>query len=579
MHILGISCFYHDAAAALIKDGGVVAGAAEERFTGKKHDPDFPINAIRFCIEKTGIAVNDLDYIVFYDKPLVKFDRILSSYMQTAPRSYAAFRRAVPLWLREKLWIPQLIKKKLGYEGKILFTEHHFSHAAGTYLSSPFNHAAILTVDGVGEWATASIGIGKNNKVEILKTMNFPHSLGLLYSTFTYLLGFQVNSSEYKVMGLASYGRPEYRELIEKELVTIHDDGSITLNMKYFNFHRGLTMSDSRLEKILGFPRRSPGEELTDNHRNLAASIQAVTEKILLKMAEYAKNITGAEYLCLSGGVALNCAAAGKLLESSLFRDVYIQPASSDSGGAIGAGLYVYYGLNPDTPRTQQNYLSLGPEYSSDEISAFLESNKIPHEELSQTEIAQKTAMEIASGKIAAIFHGPMEFGPRALGFRSIFADPRDPEMKARINKAVKFREPFRPFAPIVLEEKTSEYFACDRPSPYMLFNFEVRPDKREKVPAVTHIDGTARIQTVNPEQNRFAYEVLKSFEQLTGIPVLLNTSFNLRGHPIVRTPAEAFATFISSGIDLLVIENCLIDKNRVNIEKYSQFRIESGTD
>lgn len=579
MHILGISCFYHDSAAALVRNGEIVAAAAEERFSGIKHDSGFPNKAVAFCLEKAGIDIAGLDYIVFYDKPFTKFDRILSSYLQTIPRSYPAFRKAIPLWLKEKLWLPHIIKKELHYDGKILFVDHHLSHAAGAYYSSPYEKAAILTIDGVGEWATASMGAGNGNNIELVKSMNYPHSLGLLYSAFTYFLGFQVNSSEYKVMGLAPYGQPQYLDLIEKELVQINEDGSIFLNMKYFNYHFGLTMTGRRFERLFWTKRRRPEEKLNDIHRDLAASIQAVTEKIIFKMAEFVKEQTGQENLCLSGGVALNCAAAGKLLESGRFRDIYIQPSATDSGGALGAALYVYFGLNEKARRTEQDYLSLGPSYTNTEIERFLTEKRIPFKRLEPDQLSAQAARALTDGKITAVFHGPMEFGPRALGFRSILADPRNPEMKTRINGAVKFREPFRPFAPIVLEERAAEYFDCNRPSPYMLFNFRIRPDKREAIPAVTHVDGTARIQTVDRDQNKFVYDIIKEFETITGIPVLLNTSFNLRGHPIVRTPEDAFATFISSGIDILVMEDFLIEKTDVNPDAFPQFRIDWGRD
>jgi len=579
MFILGISCFYHDSAAALVRNGTVITGAAEERFSGIKHDSGFPHGAISFCLEKAGIDISQIDYIVFYDKPFTKFDRILSSYLQTVPRSYPAFRKAIPLWLREKLWLPQIIKKELNYDGEILFVDHHLSHAAGAYYSSSFEQAAILTVDGVGEWATASIGTGHGNRVELKKSMNYPHSLGLLYSAFTYFLGFQVNSSEYKVMGLAPYGEPKFRELIEDRLVQINEDGSIFLNMKYFSYHYGLTMTGKRFSRLFGIEPRKPDEGLDEIHKDIAASIQAVTEKIIFKMAEHARETTGAEFLCMSGGVALNCAASGKLLESGMFQDIYIQPSSTDSGGAIGAALHLYYGLHPHVKRTEQNYLNLGPSYTKEESESFLKSSNIPYKKPDHSELIETVANSLAEGKIVAIFHGPMEFGPRALGFRSILADPRNPEMKTKINGAVKFREPFRPFAPIVLEERAPEYFECARPSPYMLFNFKVRPEKRGIIPAVTHADGTSRIQTVNSAQNDLVYDILREFEKRTGVAVLLNTSFNLRGHPIVRTPSDAFSTFISSGIDLMVMESCIIEKSAVDINRFDRFVIKSGKD
>jgi len=579
MNILGISCFYHDAAAALVQDGYLTAAAQEERFTGIKHDADLPRKAVDFCLEKSGLAMSDIDYIVFYDKPFSKFDRILAGYLQTAPKSYPAFRMAMPVWLREKIWLPQIIRKKMGYDGKILFVEHHLSHAAGTYYSSPFERTAILTVDGVGEWATASVGKGDGNKIELNRVMNYPHSVGLLYSAFTYFLGFRVNSAEYKVMGLAPYGEPKYTDLIKNNIVEIFDDGSIHLDLDYFKFHYGLEMTGKKFARLFGRPRRDPDTELTDSDRDIAASIQLVTEEIIFKMAAYAKKTTGENKLCLSGGVALNCAAAGKLLRSGIFDDIYIQPASSDSGGAAGAALYVYYSLSNKPKINDQPYFTLGPEYSDGEIEDFLGSAGVPCERLEPDQTPGYIADRISEGKIAAMFHGAMEFGPRALGFRSILADPRGADMKEKINKAVKFREPFRPFAPAVIEEKAGEYFVGARKSPFMLFNFDVREDKREIIPAVTHADGTARIQTVNRADNRLLYDILCEFERKTGVAVLLNTSFNLRGHPIVRTPQDALATFVSSGIDILIMGNLVLDKSKLDLDQLAKFRISSGQD
>lgn len=581
MNILGVSCFYHDSAAALIQDGIITAAAAEERFSGKKHDADFPGDAIAFCLEKAGLGIEEIDYITFYDKPLLKFDRILSSYLQTAPKSYGAFRKAIPIWLREKIWLPQTIKKELGYDGEILFTEHHQAHAAGAFFSSPFEQAAILTIDGVGEWATASIGRGEKNKIELLFRQDYPHSVGLLYSAFTYYLGFQVNSSEYKVMGLAPYGEPKYAELIRTKLVEIGENGAISLNMKYFHYHYGLTMTGKRFKKLFGRSRRLPEQEIEQFHKDIASSLQCVTEEIIFKMADHALDLTGEKYLCLSGGVALNCTAAGKLLKRERTKDIslYIQPAATDSGGAIGAALYVYHGLSGKREIAEQNYLRLGPSYSASDIEQFLDGHDIAARRLTEAERSKRCAEYLGHGKIVAIFQGEMEFGPRALGFRSILADPRDPEMKARINEAVKFREPFRPFAPVVLEEKASEYFDCTGPSPYMLLNFFVHPEKRSEIPAVTHVDGSSRIQTVNAGQNKALYDIIREFETLSGTPVLLNTSFNLRGHPIVRTPEQAFATFISSGIDILIMENFLIEKSSLDHEKYRRLGITAGQD
>jgi carbamoyltransferase len=579
MNTLGISCFYHDSAAALVSDGRLKAAAQEERFTGIKHDSSFPINAVAFCLKKENLSIESIDHIVFYDKPFTKFDRILQSYLATVPISYLAFRKAIPIWLKEKLWLPSIIKKELHYNGPIYFIDHHLSHAAGAYYTSPFEKAAILTIDGVGEWATASIGKGAANKIELSRTMNYPHSVGLLYSAFTYFLGFQVNSAEYKVMGLAPYGKPLYTDLIRKEIVHIFDDGSIQLNLKYFDYHHSLRMTGKKFSRLFGRERRNPESELTDSDRNLAASIQEITEEIIFKMAHHTKELTGEVNLCLSGGVALNCTAAGKLLQSGLFKDIHIQPASTDSGGAAGAALYIDYALNNRPKINDQPYFTLGPSYSPDEIASFLKENEIKYSYLEENDRAKTIAAALTENKIVAFFDGAMEFGPRALGFRSILASPAAADMKTRINAAVKFREPFRPFAPVVLEQKAGNYFDHARPSPYMLFNFDVLLEKRDVIPAVTHIDGTARIQTVNETQNPRLVEILTEFEKLTGLPVLLNTSFNLRGRPIVRTPDDAFATFISSGIDLLALGNCIIDKRSLDQSRYENFKIAAGGD
>jgi carbamoyltransferase len=473
MKILGVSCFYHDSAAALVVDGTLVAAAGEERFTRIKHDAELPANAVAFCLNRAGLRINDLDYIAFYDKPLTKFERIITGYMATPFRSYRAFLMAIPAWLRRKLWTDHVIHKELGYDGEILFLPHHLSHAAGTFFSSPFDRAAILTIDGVGEWANASYGIGHNNSVKLLAEMHYPHSVGLLYSAFTYYLGFRVNSAEYKVMGLAPYGKPRFASLIEEKLLKIHDDGSIHLNLDYFTFHYGLTMTGSKLEKLFGRPRRTPESELEPFHEDVAASIQAVTEKVVLKMAYHVKAQTGMDKLCMAGGVALNCKANGILLKERIFDDVYVQPASGDAGGAVGAALYTHYNLTGE-PKKQQPFFSIGPYYTDHEIKTFLDTNRVAYMEDGLDAQLVKLAESIAEGKIAAIFQGAMEFGPRALGFRSIIADARDNKMKEKINAAVKYREPFRPFAPIVLAEDSSEYFDCNGDSPYMLFNFTV---------------------------------------------------------------------------------------------------------
>ncbi len=578
MKILGISCFYHDAAAALVIDGTLVAAAGEERFSRIKHDAELPANAVAFCLKKSGLTINDLDYIAFYDKPLTKFDRIITGYMATSFRSYRAFLRAIPVWLRRKLWIDHVIHKELDYDGQVLFLPHHLSHAAGAFFSSPFRRAAILTVDGVGEWANASYGIGDNNSVKLLAEMHYPHSVGLLYSAFTYYLGFQVNSAEYKVMGLAPYGKPRFVPLIEEKLVKIHGDGSIHLNLDYFTFHYGLTMTGSKFEKLFGRPRREPESEIESFHEDVAASIQAVTEKIVLNMAHHVKKQTGMDKLCMAGGVALNCKANGILLKERVFDDIYVQPASGDAGGAVGSALYAHYKLTGE-PKKPQPFFGIGPRYTDHEIKTFLEMNGISYTQDSPDEQLARLAQAVAEGKIVAIFQGAMEFGPRALGFRSIIADARDNRMKQKINASVKYREAFRPFAPAVLVEHVSEYFDCNGESPYMLFNFTVAEDKRHIIPAVTHVDNSSRIQTVAKDNNPFLYDLLLRFKQLTGVPVLLNTSFNLRGHPIVNTPEEAFATFCSSGIDFLLMENYLIEKSQVPKETQERFIIETAID
>ncbi len=578
MRILGISCFYHDSAAALVIDGKVTAAVPEERISRIKHDQELPVNAVRFCLEKAGLNINELDYVVFYDKPLTKFDRILTGYMATPIRSCRAFLKAMPVWLRRKLWTDMVIHKELEFDGDILYTSHHLAHAAGAFYCSPFDRAAILTIDGVGEWSTASYGVGENNRISLKAEMRYPHSVGLLYSALTYYLGFQVNSAEYKVMGLAPYGKPEYAELMEKELVTIHDDGSIHLNMDFFRFHYGDTMTGRKLEQLFGRPRRTPESSLESFHNDIAASIQAVTEKIVLKMARHTRKETGCDKLCMAGGVALNCKANGLLLKERIFDDIYVQPASGDAGGAIGAALYVYYKVTGDNKHPHEEF-GVGPIFTDDEAGRFIEENNIPIVDISPEKQPEYLAKVIADGHIAAVYQGAMEFGPRALGFRSILADPRDNRMKEKINAAVKYREKFRPFAPVVLEEYMTEFFDCESPSPYMLFNFQVKPDKQPVIPAVTHVDGSSRIQTVTRTQNPVYYDIVAAFHKLTGVPVLLNTSFNLRGHPIVHTPEQAFATFCSGGIDFLLLGRYLIYKQQLPAETVDRFLFEKSLD
>lgn len=578
MKILGISCFYHDAAAAMVVDGRLVAACSEERFTRIKHDPELPINAVNFCLERAGTTIDQVDYVVFYDKPMTKFERILSGYMATPFRSYTAFIKALPLWLRRKLWVEHILDKEMNYHDEVLFLPHHLSHAAGTFYSSPFDKAAILTVDGVGEWATASYGIGDNNSVKLLAEMHYPHSVGLLYSAFTYYLGFQVNSAEYKVMGLAPYGEPKYADRIENNLVRIHEDGSIHLNLKYFSYHYGMTMTNRKFGELFGRERRTPESPVEKFHEDIAASIQVVTEKIVVRMATHVRQTTGLNKLCMAGGVALNCKANGLLLKEKIFDDIYVQPAAGDAGGAAGAALYVYHKLT-GKDKKKQCFFGIGPIHGTETIKEFLDTNRIPYSDDDIEVQLTKLAGHIAAGKITAVYQGAMEFGPRALGFRTIAADARNNKMKEEINRAVKYREAFRPFAPAVMAEHASEYFDCESESPYMLFNFTVREDKRKIIPAVTHVDGSSRIQTVQREDNPFFYGLIEKFNELTGVPVILNTSFNLRGHPVVNRPEEAFATFCSGGIDFLLMENYLIDKSAIEPNLLDRFRFEKEYD
>ncbi len=578
MKILGISCFYHDAAASLVIDGQLVAASSEERFSRRKHDPELPRGAAAFCLKKAGIDINDLDYVVFYDKPFTKFDRILTGYMSEPFRSYKPFLEAMPIWLRRKLWTDHVIQKELGYEGEVLYVPHHLSHAAGTFFTSPFDRAAILTIDGVGEWANASYGTGDNNRVRLMREMHYPHSVGLLYSAMTYYLGFQVNSAEYKVMGLAPYGEPRYADLIEEELVTIHEDGSIHLNMKYFTFHYGMTMTGAAMERLFGRPRRAPESGLESFHEDVAASIQKVTEKIVLRMCRHVRQETGMPNLCLSGGVALNCRANGFLLEEEIFDEVFVQPASGDAGGSVGAALYVHYKLTGENKRLQP-FFDLGASYTDNDIRRLLELHGIPYRDSAMSSNLATVAEAVAEGRIVGIYQGAAEFGPRALGFRTIVADARSNDMKERINAAVKYREPFRPFAPAVLVERASDYFSCRGEAPFMLFNFTVHEDTRQLIPAVTHVDNSSRIQTVARTDNPVFYDLIEEYRKITGIAVVLNTSFNLRGHPIVNTPEDAFATFCSGGIDLLLMGPYLIDKKEVPEELQQKFRFEKAPD
>ena len=561
MYILGISAFYHDSAAALLKDGEIVAAAQEERFSRKKHDPDFPINAINYCLSAADISAKDLEYVGFYEKPFVKFERILYSHLATFPKSYFSFLVATPLWLKEKLWIPSLIQKKLDYKGEVLMIEHHLSHAGSSFLVSPFEESAILTIDGVGEWSTGAYGIGKDNQIELFYETRFPHSLGLLYSAFTYYLGFKVNSAEYKVMGLAPYGGPVFYDLIMKELVDLKDDGSFKLNMQYFSYDYGLKMTNSRFDTLFGPPRRAPESEIKKIHQDVAASLQKVTEGIVLKMASHLYKETGLKNLCLAGGVALNCLANSRILKETPFKELFIQPGSSDAGGAVGVAAYIYYTILNNQRSFVWKDAYLGPGYSADQIKNFLLEKRIPYREYSRQDLLKVTARILSEQNIIGWFQGRMEFGPRSLGNRSILADPRKAENKDRVNQKVKYREGFRPFAPSVIWEKAKDYFEIDRESPFMLLTFQV---KSKEIPAVTHVDGSSRLQTVKREDNDLFYDLLSEFYSLTGCPALLNTSFNLRGEPIVCTPEEAYHSFMRSGMDYLILGNFVLDKKEM---------------
>lgn len=587
MYILGISAFYHDSAAAIIKDGYILAAAQEERFTRIKHDQNFPINAIKYCLKEAGITAQQLDYIAFYDKPFIKFERILETYLAYAPHGIKSFMKAIPLWIKKKIWIKELIKKELCYEGEILFPEHHESHAASAFYPSPFNHAAYLTMDGVGEWATTSYGSCDKNEIKILGELHFPHSLGLLYSAFTYFIGFKVNSGEYKVMGLAPYGKPKYVQKIYDHLIDLKEDGSFKMNMNYFDYCAGLTMTNKKFNELFGGEPRVPETKLTQREMDLARSVQDVTEEIMLRMARHVKRITGEKYLCLAGGVALNCVGNGKLLRENIFDDIWIQPAAGDAGGAIGAAYIVYHQhLNNPLPskkgRDLQKGSYLGPQYSNDEIRKFLSHHSLPYQFLETDELIDVVSDLIIKEKIIGWFQGRMEFGPRALGSRTIIGDARSPSMQKKMNLKIKFREGFRPFAPSVLAEKVGEWFEIDRESPYMLLVAEVKKEKqrrmtseetnlwgidqlnviRSEVPAITHIDYSARLQTVNKLDNPRYHALISKFYEKTGCPVIVNTSFNVRGEPIVQSPLDAYKCFMRTELDVLVLENFILYKD-----------------
>jgi carbamoyltransferase len=585
-YILGISAFYHDSAACVLRDGEIVAAAQEERFTRTKGDASFPRHAIQYCLQAAGITPARLAYVGFYDKPLLKFERMLETYLSVAPRGFRQFRLAGPVWMKEKLFIEGELRRGLDYHGDILYAEHHESHAASAFFPSPFEEAAILTVDGVGEWATASYGVGRGNDFELFKELHWPDSLGLLYSAFTYHTGFKVNSGEYKVMGLAPYGEPKYVDVIYRELVDLREDGSFTLNQKYFDYLTGLTMTNGAFARLFGGPPRSPESQLTQREMDLAKSIQVVCEEIMLRMARTVHRETGMENLCLAGGVALNCVANGRILQEGPFKDIWIQPAAGDAGGALGVAQLIWhrYCGQPRTVRPGQDGMHgayLGPEFSPPEIDAYLASQGAVYERVERDCLLRRVAELLAQEKVVGWFDGRMEFGPRALGARSIVGDPRSPRMQAQMNLKIKFREGFRPFAPSVLRERVRDYFALDGDSPYMLLVAPVKQERqipmtesqrrlwgihqlnvvRSDIPAVTHIDYSARIQTVTRDTNPNYYDLIREFERLTGCPVLVNTSFNVRGEPIVCTPADAYRCFMRTHIDYLVLGPFLLDK------------------
>jgi len=603
-YILGISAFYHDSAAALIKDGKIIAAAQEERFTRKKHDFNFPVNAVNYCLKEAGISIKDINYVGFYDKPFVKFERILYTYLTFAPFGFSSFIKAIPLWLKDKLFMKSFIQDTLQYEGEILFTEHHESHAASAFYPSPFEKSAILTLDGVGEWATASYGLGEGNKIDIKAEIRFPHSLGLLYSAFTYYAGFRVNSGEYKLMGLAPYGEAKLVDIIKKELVDIKEDGSIKLNLKYFDYCAGLKMVTDKFCKLFGQPARKPESPITQFYMDVAKSIQDVTEEIMLKMANHLYEETKVDNLCLAGGVALNCVGNGKILRQSKFKNIWIQPAAGDAGGALGVALFIWYRyLNNerkvDNKNDSQHGSYLGPSYDDNYLSRFVGKVNAVYEKVDNNILPKKIAELINAQKVIGLVQGRMEFGPRALGARSIIGDARSREMQEIINLKTKFRESFRPFAPTVLAEKASEYFEINQESPYMLLVAPVKEDKilaeskntdkkgieklkikRSDIPAVTHIDYSARVQTVSRETNPVYYNIIEEFYKLTGCPVIINTSFNIRGEPIVCTPEDAYRCFMCTNMDYLVIENYVFDKEKQpNKDKYKKDDISTVLD
>ena len=605
MYILGISAFYHDSAACLLKDGDIVAAAQEERFSRKKHDPGFPHHAVEWCLKEANISGDNVNNVVFYEKPFVKFERLLETYLAFAPKGFTSFSKAMPLWIKDKLFqkfaILKELKGRLGesvnWKERLLFSEHHLSHAASAFYPSPFENAAILTLDGVGEWTTASVGLGKGSDLEVIREIKFPHSLGLLYSAFTYYTGFKVNSGEYKVMGLAPYGKPRYVDIIKEKLIKIADDGSFQLDMSYFNFATGLTMTSKKFNDLFGGPARKSETELTQRDMDIAASIQKVTEEVVIKIARSISKETGQHNLCLAGGVALNCVANGKLLQEKIFKNIWIQPAAGDAGGALGAALSVWhqhYKQDRKSSGTKDSMKGafLGPKFSNSEVEAELKVCGAIYQKLSRTELIEEVACALADEKAVGWMQGRMEFGPRALGARSIIADPRSPFMQKQLNLKVKYRESFRPFAPSILYENVEDWFEYDIDSPYMLLVANVKENKRRamtekedalfgidklniprsSVPAITHVDYSARVQTVHADTNPYYHALISKFKEKTNCPLIVNTSFNVRGEPIICTPTDAFRCFMGTELDVLAVENYILFKNQQDealIENY----------
>ena len=607
MYILGISAFYHDSAACILKDGEIVAAVQEERFTRKKHDPGFPHHSIQYCLKEANIAANQIDNVVFYEKPFVKFERLLETYLAFAPKGFTSFARAMPLWIKDKLFQKSALNKELksaldeniDWRERLLFSEHHLSHAASAFYPSPFDRAAVLTLDGVGEWTTTSIAVGRGSELKVLKEIHFPHSLGLLYSAFTYYTGFKVNSGEYKVMGLAPYGEPRYSDLIKEKLITIANDGSFQLDMSYFDYATGLTMTNKKFNALFGGPPRKSETELTQREMDLAASVQKVTEDIVINIAKAIAKETGEKNLCLAGGVALNCVANGVLLREKVFDNIWIQPAAGDAGGALGAALSIWYlhykkERNSSSNRDSMKGAFLGPGFEDNEIESKLKSLGAVYIKLSEEDLIEEVASALATEKAVGWMQGRMEFGPRALGARSIIADPRSPLMQKQLNLKVKYRESFRPFAPSVLRDDVNDWFQHDSDSPYMLFVADVQKDKHRKmtsneeelfgidklnvprssVPAITHVDYSARIQTVHEDTNSKYHAVISKFKEKTGCPLVVNTSFNVRGEPIICSPEDAFKCFMGTELDVLAIGNCLLlkeDQNQELKENYEE--------